>query len=86
MPQSREDFAQIYLLKDFLEHVYLLLVVPDEDRETIARAHRLRPRVVTRLDGDGSEMKNVLKRMLERYDDPPMNLSAASCEEFTRRD
>jgi hypothetical protein len=41
---------------------------------------------VTRLDGDGSAMKNVLKRMLERYDDPPMNLSAASCEEFTRRD
>jgi len=41
---------------------------------------------VTRPDGNGIEMKNVLKRMLERYDKPPINLSAASCEEFTRRD
>ena len=76
VPQSRDDFGQICLLKDFLEHISLLLVLPDEDRETIARAHRLRPRVVTQLDGDGREMKIVLKRMLERYDDAPIKFSA----------
>jgi len=71
--QNRKDFQRIYALKDFLEGLFLLLVLPDEDSETIAQAHRLSPRFIAQLNGDRSEMNNVLRRMLERYDCPAFN-------------
>jgi hypothetical protein len=46
--------------------VRLVLVLPDEEDETIALAHGLRPRFVTYADGDYSELREVLQKMLKK--------------------
>ncbi len=42
----------------------LILVLPDMQAETLAAAHRLRPRFVTSADAGYAGLKEVLKRMV----------------------
>ena len=68
----KDDFLDILSLREFLTDVKIFLVVPDEEKDTIAQAHTLRPRFITQLDRDLSAMGDVLNRMLSLYDPPPV--------------
>jgi len=59
----REDLKEILGIRTIVENFRTVLVLPDQERETIAAAHQLRPRFVTTLDGDLEELAAVLKKM-----------------------
>jgi hypothetical protein len=65
---DREDFARIFGMKELLEDKYLLLTLPDQEEDTIAKALKMRPRFIAQTDGGMDEVNKVLKSMIERYD------------------
>ena len=42
---SREDLSEILSLRDLLGDIRIMLVLPDRERDTIAKGHTLRPRL-----------------------------------------
>lgn len=66
MPGSRLELSGVYTILDELRDVRLVLVLPDGEDETIAMAHRLRPRFVTYANGHYFELRQVLQKMLKK--------------------
>ncbi len=64
MPANRHELFAVSSLLSDLRGLRLILVLPDRENETIAMAHSLRPRFVTYSNGNYSELKEVLKKML----------------------
>ena len=65
--------AELYNLAPFcfrLEQVFLILILPDAEAETVAFAHQLRPRFIAYQDSDFSEIEAVLNRLDARNGDP----------------
>jgi hypothetical protein len=60
---SKEDLRAILPLQDFLRGVRVLLVLPDQEEDTIALAHRIRPAYITYIDDGISGVVSVLKRL-----------------------
>jgi hypothetical protein len=65
---NREAFDELLLLGDLMRDVKTILVLADQDKDTIAKAHSLHPRYITWLDTDFSHVPTVLKRMVDLYD------------------
>jgi hypothetical protein len=69
---NRGDLMQILSLGDLMVDVKSILVLADRDRDTMSKAHRLRPRYITWADCDLADIGAVLKRMIDLYDVPPV--------------
>lgn len=62
--KNRDDFRELLLIGTLLRRFRVLLVLPDQDPETIARGHTLRPRFMSHADGEFSDVVQVLEKML----------------------
>jgi hypothetical protein len=60
---TREDLRRIASLRDFLKGVRILLVLSDQDEETIALAHRTLPTYITNVEEGLAEVVSVLKKL-----------------------
>lgn len=60
---SKEELGTLATFRFRLEQVFFVLVLPDADAATIARAHELRPRFIVYQDSDFSEVGAVLDRI-----------------------
>ncbi len=60
----RDELSNILLLKDLLLDRRLILVLPDDDPETLSQGHTLRPRFVSTLAGNYNDVAVVLERMV----------------------
>ncbi|HSA95378.1 MAG TPA: hypothetical protein VLJ16_04970 [Acidobacteriota bacterium] len=60
---SREDLRNILSLKDLLKPGRTLLVLADQDAETVALAHSLLPAFIAYIDEGGEEILSVLKKL-----------------------
>jgi hypothetical protein len=67
---DREEIMRILSLGDLMADVKSILVLADDDRDTIMKAHTLRPRYVTWVDTDFRHIVNVLRNMVALYDVP----------------
>jgi hypothetical protein len=67
---SREEIIRILSLGDLMADVKSILILADDDRDTIMKAHTLRPRYVTWVDTDFRHIVNVLRNMVALYDVP----------------
>ena len=65
MPTNRLELSAMSTLLTDFRNVRLVLVLPDEEEETITIAHRMRPRFLTYSSGDYSELREVLMKMLK---------------------
>ena len=63
-PGSREDLLQILSRHYLLRDLRIVLIAPDHDVETVAIAHKLRPRYLTYLNGDFGDLAAVLLKMI----------------------
>lgn len=61
-----EELGDIIAIRDLLLGVPLILILPDNNKDTVAKAHSLRPRFLTYTDSDVREVSVVLSRMIER--------------------
>jgi len=64
---SPEDFLDVLAIRHLFRGVRTIVVVPDTQDETIAMAHRLRPRYLTYIDGNFSGLSTVVEKMVEGY-------------------
>lgn len=63
---TKDDLQEIFTLGEFLMELRIILVLPDDDTETIIKGHNLRPRYLSWLDNDVFDVVTVLKRMVDR--------------------
>lgn len=68
LAETREDLSGLLSIRDFLQDILIILIVPDRDKITISSAHALRPRYLTFSDSDFKDVAAVLERMLERME------------------
>ena len=60
---TREDLRKIAAMKPLLAGVRTLLVLPDEDAETVVLAHQVLPAYVGYVDDGVSDIVSVLERL-----------------------
>lgn len=65
---SQEEITGVLSLGDLMADVKCILILPDDDKETLMKAHTLRPRYVTCADCDPIDIVTVFKRMIDLYD------------------
>jgi hypothetical protein len=66
LARSSRELAGLCAVSRFIERVRLILIVPDQERETIAMAHSLYPRFLGFMDNGYAEVGEVLARMAAR--------------------
>lgn len=62
---SKDALSNILSVKELLEDVRIILILPDRLPETISKGHLLRPRFMTYADSDFEDVKAVLIKMLK---------------------
>jgi hypothetical protein len=62
-----EDLLDVLAIRHLFGGIRLILVLPDTEEDTIAMAHRLRPRYLTYIDGNFLGLSSVVNKMVERY-------------------
>ncbi len=63
-PGSREQLLHILSRRDLLRDLRTIVIAPDHEDETVAIAHRLRPRYLTHINGDFGDLAAVLRKMV----------------------
>lgn len=61
---SRQELLELVEYQEWLRDYRLILVLPDDDMETISRGHALRPRFVTYAESDFIDISAVLGKMI----------------------
>lgn len=61
---SRQDLLELLSIRDLLDGIRIILVLPDRQDDTIAKGHRLYPRFLTYADSDFLDVAAVLSKML----------------------
>lgn len=62
---NRGELQKMQLFRKLLTEIYVILVLPDRGKGTIALAHRLLPRFLSQKDSDFADLKVVLNRMYD---------------------
>ncbi len=63
---DNKDLHHFQKNRDLLHRNTVILILPDQDQKTITMGHVLRPRFLTYADGDFSDVRDVLKKMVGR--------------------
>jgi hypothetical protein len=59
------ELEKMLSLSSWLEDLRIILVLPDSRTQTVTLGHRLRPRFVSFMDGDFSDVAAVLGKMIQ---------------------
>jgi hypothetical protein len=62
---SRGELQKMQQFRKLLTEIYVILVLPDRGKGTIALAHHLLPRFLSQKDSDFADLKVVLNRMYD---------------------
>lgn len=60
---SKDELEALLSINNLIDDLPIILVLPDQDCETVSRGHILRPRFLTYLDSDFSDIVAVLEKM-----------------------
>ena len=63
---SKDQLSELLSLRELLNDVRIILILPDRGRETISKGHLLRPRFLSYADGDLTDVIAVLSKMIVR--------------------
>ena len=64
LASSQEELSKIVSFREALRGVHILLIAPDQQEQTLAIAHQLRPRFLTDRESDYSELCAVIVRKM----------------------
>jgi len=62
---NRSELQKMQLFRKLLTEIYVILVLPDRGKGTVALAHHLLPRFLSQKDSDFADLKVVLNRMYD---------------------
>lgn len=68
LAQNKHELLELALLKDFLEDVRIILILPDRENETVSKGHKLRPCFLSYIDSDFKDVASVLEKILKVLD------------------
>jgi hypothetical protein len=60
---SKADFLNVLSLRDLLDDLRIIFVLPEDEECLLKKVHELRPRFISYDDGDFSDVAEVLRRM-----------------------
>ena len=69
---SQEELTQVVSLKDLLDDLATILILPDADTDNVARAHEIRPRFLACADSNPIVIAAVLAKMLRKHGNEPI--------------
>ena len=58
-----KDLLDLIYIRDLLDDIGIILILPDDKKETISAGHRLRPRYISYTDGNFKDVAAVLNKM-----------------------
>ena len=61
---DQNDLSDILSIHNVLRDIRLILILPDHERTTISKGHKLYPRFVSYIDSDFSDVTAVLDKMI----------------------
>jgi len=61
---SRQDLLELYAIKDLLDDIKIILILPDSESETTALGHKLSPRFISYISGNFDDVGAVLRKMV----------------------
>lgn len=61
---SKEDLLNLLFIRNLLQDIRIILILPDREKDTIEKGHRLYPRFMSYLDSDLEEVAAVLNNVL----------------------
>jgi len=64
--EDLDSLIDLISIRYLLFNIKLILIVPDDSRETVGIGHELHPRFLASLDDDFSLVVSVLKNMMEQ--------------------
>ncbi len=64
---DRQELEELLAIRHLLGKARVFLLIADEEEETIALAHRLRPRYLGYLGDDFSELASVLEKLIKEH-------------------
>jgi hypothetical protein len=64
--RSKGDLLDILTLQHLLRDVRIILILPDDDDDTLAKGHALRPRFLSYREEGFADIADVLSRMIGR--------------------
>jgi hypothetical protein len=70
LAEKREDIQVLWAMNNLFRNTRIILVAPDRDKETIAAAHLLRPRLLTYRDSDFADVFTVMTKIIADYHNP----------------
>jgi hypothetical protein len=65
LAKDNVQLCELVSLKDFLEGVRIILILPDQGKETVSKATKLFPNFISSMDSDFHLVSDVLERMLK---------------------
>jgi hypothetical protein len=66
--ETQRHLDRLLEVESLLKSIPLILILPNQKKNTIALAHRLLPRFLTFSDDDPGRVAAVLKKMIEKND------------------
>ena len=74
---DREELLEIQAFRDMLTEIFIILVLPDRQESTIQLAHLLRPRFLSQVDDDFTDLNQIVAKMIRTPHGPPPLPAAA---------
>jgi hypothetical protein len=62
---DRKDLLNIIAIQKLFGLIRIIVILPDREAESVKMGYKLRPRFLTYVNGDLSEVHAVLRKMLE---------------------
>jgi hypothetical protein len=59
------EFHMIYSIRNLLNDIRLILILPDRSSEIISAAYKLHPRFISFIDSDPREVSTILRKMIK---------------------
>ena len=60
---DRKDLLDLISIRDLLDDIGIILILPDDKKETISAGHRLWPRYISYANGNFKDVAAVLNKM-----------------------
>ena len=70
LASNREELTSLVSLRSLMSYTRIILIIPDEEEDTVTLAHKLRPNFLATKDNDLQDLSAVLMKMLQVQKQP----------------
>ena len=63
---SQNQLLEISLITHLLQQHKIILILPDQEKETVFKGHQVHPKFLTFIDNGFTDVAEVLKKMMSR--------------------